>query len=182
MHVPLLLTIFSNLLMASSPAARDPGSRDIWQYPPHEEPSIKYYSVPNDYDDLSLKHADLIGSHHGYKDGQVWLVMKGQRLFRTADDLNFQPPPTKYASDVEIMGPAKLKEVLKKYPPYEQMHAEYLDLYARREAAKLENRQSFRCENSVCEDESECRAHSRTTGACDNCHGICHWYSAGLPN
>lgn len=132
--------------MIPSLATTCPASRDIWQRPPNQEPRIKYYAVPYDYDDLSIKHADLIGSCHGYKDGQVWLTLNGQRLFRMADDNSFPIAPLKFSTEVPIMAPDELKEVLKGYCSYEQMQADYMDYYAKREAIKKAGGQIDECE------------------------------------
>lgn len=120
--------------------------RDIWQYIPNQKPRIKFYSVPNEYDDRSIKHVDLIGSYHGFKNGEVWFVLKGKRLFRAQDDDSFPVPPKKYSDEVAKMTPDELKEVLLGYPSYEELHAEYMDLYAKREAYRKAGGQIGMCE------------------------------------
>lgn len=180
MHSTTFLTIWSFFVTLTFAELT---SRDIWQYPPNGKPRIKFYAVPNEYDDHSIKHADLIGSYHGYKNGEVWFVLKGKRLFQAADDNTFPILPTKYSEEIPIMTPGELKEVLKNYRSYEELHAEYLSLYARREALSLEKKTPD-CTQFICEDNEECRLRSSWRGACDNCanHGICHLYVNGMPN
>ena len=132
--------------MNSSLETKVSDCRNIWQYVPNEEPRIKFYSVPSAYDDQSIRHADLIGSYHGFKNDEVWFTMKGKRLFRAQDDNSFPTPPTKYSAEVEMMTPEELKQVLEDYPSYEQLLAEYMDLYAKREAYKKAGGQVEKCE------------------------------------
>ena len=104
-------------------------------YPPDEEPRIKFYNVPYEYDDLSVKHADLIGSYSPYKGGDVWFVMKGKRLFRAPDDIRFPPPrPREYSHEVPMMSPDELREALKSYRPFEEMLQEFLEWHSERKA------------------------------------------------
>ena len=74
-----LVTLSTLLFVAITIAVAESTSRDIWQYLPDSNPRIKFYAVPNEYDDHSIKHADLIGSYHGYKDGQVSIFLIARR-------------------------------------------------------------------------------------------------------
>ena len=113
---------------------------------------------------------------------QVWFCMKGKRLFRAEDDDNFPTPPKKYASEIAMMSPDELKGVLKSYPSYEELHAEYMELYTQRQALDVEKKDNG-CTSFICEDSSECRQRSSLRGACDNCDGdLCHFYVIAIPN
>ena len=68
MYSTTLLGSFFSLLPL---VLAEPTSRHIWQWPPNQEPRVKFYDVPYEFDDYSVKHADLIGSYYGYTNGEV---------------------------------------------------------------------------------------------------------------
>lgn len=87
-------------------------SRHIWYKLPGQDFSIKFLDVPYAYDDVMVKHADLVGMLDVFTDGSLWLMMDGKRLFRVPTNGAVDPEAVQHPSEVPLMSPDELREAL----------------------------------------------------------------------
>ncbi|PFH60572.1 hypothetical protein XA68_10739 [Ophiocordyceps unilateralis] len=91
-------------------------------------PEVKYRKVPATYTAQDIKHADLVGMMQTYVDGETWLTLNGKRLFLMPEDAADPSASSELASNWPVMKAEELREALAKFPPYKDVHAQWMDV------------------------------------------------------